>query len=104
MTEITRQEADERVGTGPFEEAKEPWRFGVLYTKTWRAPLVHGLTDIWRERCRQYWMSVERRFGVIFSERRDAYDEYTETITTMATLLVILPAERYPARQSEEVH
>lgn len=101
---ITVREAKRKLGSGPFEEPKRPWRFGELYTRTWKAPLVHGLTDIWRQRCEQYWENVERRFGVIFSERRDAYDEYTETVTTMATLLVILPAKRYPPRQSEAVH
>lgn len=101
MATITKQEAEARVGPGPFEEPRTPWRFGRLYARTWRAPLVHGLTDVWRERCHAYWARVERRFGVIFSAPRNAYDAETETVTTVATLLVILPAERRPPRQRE---
>ena len=86
---------------GPFETPKEgPFVLGKLYTKTWRAPGVHGVNETWAKRCREYWERVEQRFGYVFSDHRNAFDDATLTITTYATPLVMLKGERYPHRDN----
>ena len=82
---------------GPYEKPKTPFKVGELRTKVWRAPFTHGLTDLWRERCREYWERVEQRFGIVVSERADDwYDdpELGPCVMTAATVLVILKGDR----------
>lgn len=90
--------AAEPIRQGPFETTPAHWKVGTLLTKTWQAPIVHGVTAIWAERCRGYWERIEQRYGVVLTDHRNAYDDETGTITTFAAILVILPAERYPKR------
>lgn len=89
--------AAQPVNPGPFEKPRKPYAVGGLYSRTWTAPFVHGVTETWAARCRGYWERVEQRFGLILSDHRNAYDEATGTITTFATVLMILPGERYVA-------
>ena len=101
MSETARSQ----IGYGPFETPSKRFYPGILYTKTWRAPFTHGLTDVWRERCRAYWERVEQRFGVVFSERRDAWTDDPEIgpcVVTYATPIAIVPGERIPL--GEKVH
>lgn len=67
----------------------------VLYTKTWQAPLVNGVTDEWRNRAAGYWERLEKKYGVIWSRPVIDYDAETGCIVTMATPLVLVPGERY---------
>lgn len=68
---------------------------GKLYTMTWRAPLVMGVTDEWRNRVAGYWERLEKKYGVIWSRPVIDYDEETSCIVTMATPLALIPGERY---------
>ena len=87
---------------GPFETPKEgPFVLGKLYSKTWQAPFVHGVTQMWADRCRGYWERVEQRFGYVFSDHRNDYDPHTGTITTFATPLGMLKGDRYPHRSEQ---
>jgi hypothetical protein len=84
---------------GPFDVPDTPFVLGKkgLRSKTWRAPFTHGLTDAWRERCRLYWEGVEQRFGVVMSERRDAWDEVEglgPVVVTYAVPIAILKGTR----------
>jgi hypothetical protein len=96
------------ISTGPWEKPRKGAMVkGRLYVMSWRAPFTHGLTDLWRNRCREYWERIESRFGVVFSERRDAWSDdpvHGPCVTTMATVLLVLPGKRYEPRPSEEVH
>lgn len=89
---------------GPYETPKKPFAIKTLYTRTWQAPYVHGVNETWAKRAFEYWERIEQRFGVVMSDHRNAHDEETGTITTFATCIAILKGERYPARQSEELH
>ena len=89
---------------GPYEKPKTPFEVGKLYTRTWRAPFTNGLTDIWRKRCHEYWENVERRFGVVFSEPRNAWEDSPEVgpvVVTYATIIGILKGDRYDVPESE---
>ena len=91
---------------GPFEELPPHMRKpGQLLSRTWQAPVVHGVTAIWEERIRGYWERVMLRYGVVVSAPRNEYDAATGTITTFAALTAVLSGvQRYPKRQSEAVH
>lgn len=89
---------------GPYETPSKKLRVGRLYTRTWQAPMVRGVTAIWEQRIRDYWSRVEQRFGIAVSEPRNVFDGDLGTITTFATVLGVLKGDRYPARQSEAVH
>lgn len=94
----------ELIGKGPFDLVPSHWRSGVLLTRTWQAPIVHGVTQIWADRCRGYWERIERRYGVVLTDHRNAYDDETGTISTVAAVLMIIDGERYPMPRSNEVH
>jgi hypothetical protein len=99
VTETARSQ----IGNGPFETPVKKFYPGELYSKTWRAPYTNGLTDVWRERCRGYWDRVEQRFGVVFSERRDAWTNDPELgpcVVTYATPIAIVKGERIPVGQT----
>lgn len=90
---------------GPFEKPKRPFKVGMLYSRTWQAPFVNGVTKLWAERTEAYWERIERRFGVVFTDHRNAYDEVTSTITTFASPLYIVPGKRFvPGARSERSH
>ena len=92
--------ARSQIGNGPFETPKTEFVINKLYSKTWRAPFTNGLTDLWRQRCHEYWERVEQRFGVVFSEPRNAWTDDLEQgpcVVTYATPLAILSGERIPA-------
>lgn len=87
---------------GPYELPKDgPFVVGKLYTRTWRAPYVHGVNQEWAKRCREYWERIEQRFGYVFSDHRNAFDEETLTISTYATPLAMLKGERIPHRSRQ---
>lgn len=88
-------QAAELAKLGPFKRMKNPTKVGQLKAMTWKAPFVHGVNQVWANRCRDYWDLQERTYGVIYSDHRNAYDEMTSTITTFATVLAIVPGERY---------
>lgn len=93
---------------GPYDvPAKGKLVLGQLYSMTWRAPYTSGLTDVWRERCREYWERVEQRFGIIVTERRDVWavvEGVGPTVTTFAVPMVKLKGDRIPRpRVSETV-
>ena len=98
MTSVAAQPITE----GPFDLLPRGWKQKTLLTKTWQAPIVHGVTRIWAERCEGYWRRIEQRYGVVVTDERNAYDELTGTITTFAAILLILPGERYAMPRSEE--
>ena len=101
MTSVAAQP----IGAGPFEQPKKPFKFGTLYTKVWRAPFTHGLTDVWRRRCHEYWERVEHRFGIVVSEPRNAWADdpaIGPVVATYVTILAILPAERFPAQHRDD--
>lgn len=83
---------------GPFDVPAIPFKIGQLRTKVWRAPYTHGLTDVWRRRCQEYWERVEQRFGVVMSEPRNAWEmtENGPVVATYATPLGILKGARIP--------
>lgn len=68
---------------------------GVLYTKTWQAPFINGVTDEWRQRVAGYWERLEQKHGVIWSKPVIDFDEQTSCIVTAATPLALIPGERY---------
>ncbi len=68
---------------------------GRLYTMTWRAPFVEGVTDEWRKRCAGYWERLEKKYGVIWSRPFIDYDAETGCIVTGATPIALIPGERY---------
>lgn len=89
-----------------FEEPRTPFEHGVLYTRTWTAPFTNGLTDSWRRRCFEYWERVERRFGVVMSEPRNDWavdDIVGPVVVTYATLLYIVPGERFVLPAGERI-
>jgi len=88
---------------------KSDMRQGVLLSRVWRAPFTHGLTDVWRRRCHEYWERVEKRFGVILSEERSAWSDDQiagPVVASYATVLAVVPGRRVVIReqQSEELH
>lgn len=81
-----------------FEQARVPFKVGQLRTATWKAPFTHGMTDIWRRRCIEYWERIEKRFGVILSEPKYDWSDdpvHGPCVTTYATPLAIIPGERF---------
>ena len=78
-----------------FPDMTPPARVGVRYTKTWRAPLVMGVTAEWEKRVAGYWERIEIKYGVIWSRPVITYAEETGCIMTAATVLAIVPGERY---------
>jgi hypothetical protein len=97
LTSTPDRVSAESVVRGPqiFPAFNPPAKIGVLYTKTWQAPVVHGVTDIWAQRIAGYWDRIEKKYGLIMSDHRNAYDDATGTITTFATVLAVIPGERY---------
>lgn len=102
MTQITTV-----TGRPVFEiPRKGEMKAGVLYTRTWRAPFTNGLTDLWRRRCHEYWERIEKRYGVILSEPRNAWEDFPDTgpvVATYATVLAIVPGERYALPDGEKI-
>lgn len=94
--------AAQPITEGPFDLTPETWYVGKLLTKTWRAPIVHGVTKGWAERTEGYWRRIEQRYGIVVTDERNAYDDETGTITTFAAILLILDAPRQPMPRSEE--
>jgi hypothetical protein len=85
---------------GPYEvPLAGPFELGMLYSKTWAAPFVNGVNQTWAERCRGYWDRLGERYGYVFSDHRNAYDEITATITTYATPIALLKGDRRPNRR-----
>ena len=93
--------AAQPITEGPFDLLPHGWKQKTLLTRTWQAPIVHGVTKIWAERCEGYWRRIEQRYGIVVTDERNAYDDETSTITTFAAILVILDAERHPMPRSE---
>lgn len=93
----------EAASLGPFDLLpKHMRRPGQLLSRTWQAPVVHGVTQIWEERIRGYWERIEQRYGVVVSEPRNVYDDATGTITTFAALTAVMQGvERRPMGRSE---
>jgi hypothetical protein len=92
---------------GPFERPKKPYLIGRLYTRVWRAPYTHGLTDVWRVRVAEYWPRVEQRFGVLFSEHKVDWamdPDLGPVVMSAATCIAILKGERYDRPESERVN
>jgi hypothetical protein len=89
------------VTEGPFDLLPRHWKQKTLLTKTWQAPIVHGVTTIWAQRCEGYWRRIEQRYGIVVTDERNAYDDETGTITTFAAILLILPGERYAMPRGE---
>lgn len=90
---------------GPFDVPEEPFKIGRLRSKIWRAPYTHGLTNVWRRRCNEYWERVEERYGVVMSEPRHAWemvDEVGPVVATYATPLAILKGERIARPRTSE--
>lgn len=81
-----------------FPAFDPPAEVGKLYTRTWQAPFVNGVTDEWQNRVAGYWERIEQKYGVIISRPVIDYDDATGTITTMATILVVVPGERYSVK------
>jgi hypothetical protein len=89
---------------GPFERPKTPFVVGALRTRVWRAPFTNGLTDVWRQRCNEYWERVEQRFGIVVSEPRNAwYDDpdIGPVVASYVTVLGILKGDRFDRPESE---
>lgn len=78
-----------------FPDFNPPAALGVLYSKTWKAPFVNGVTDEWTQRVAGYWERIEQKYGLIMSQPAIDYLDETGTITTFATVLAIVPGERY---------
>jgi len=92
------------LGRGPFEQVPAHWKPGTLLTRTWQAPFTHGLTDIWRQRCAEYWERIEQRYGVVLTDHRNAHDIVDglgPVVATFAAIYVILPGERTHPRPKE---
>lgn len=93
---------------GPFDvprHDKGDFILGKLYTKTWRAPYTHGLTDVWRKRAIEYWARIEERYGYVFSECRTSWemiDELGPVVVTYATPLAKLKGARIPRPATPE--
>lgn len=97
QTSLSTTERQVRPSDGPF--LKTDAVVGQLYMKIWRAPFVHGVNELWAQRCAEWWARHGLRHGVVWSDHRNAYDPLTETITTYATPLHVLPGRRYDARE-----
>jgi hypothetical protein len=93
--------AAQPITEGPFDLLPRKWKVGTLLTKTWQAPIVHGVTSIWAQRAEGYWRRIEQRYGIVVTDERNAYDELTGTITTFAAILLILPGERHAMPRGE---
>ncbi len=92
---------------GPFDVPSIKYELGkTLLTKTWKAPYTNGLTDIWRQRCMEYWERVEQRFGYVMSEPRNTWamdDTHGPVVVTYATPIAMLKGERIKRpREPEE--
>lgn len=97
MTSVAAQPLSE----GPFDLLPKHWKQKTLLTKTWQAPIVHGVTSIWAQRTEGYWRRIEQRYGIVVTDERNAYDDETGTITTFAAILLILDAPRQPMPRGE---
>jgi hypothetical protein len=89
-----------------FEEPDVPFKVGQLRTRVWAAPYTNGLTDIWRRRCEEYWERIEKRFGVVMSDRKYDWavdDALGPVVATYATPLYIVPGERFKLPKGERI-
>lgn len=92
---------------GTFDVPNHPhgeFVLGKLYTKVWRAPYTHGLTDKWRQCCVEYWERVEQRFGYVFSEPKYTWSldpDVGPVVMTAATPIAKLKGDRVPRPRSE---
>jgi hypothetical protein len=87
-----------------FEKPDAPFRVGQLLSKTWKAPYTNGLTDIWRQRCFEYWDRVSKRFGWVFSEPANDWSMdpiHGPVVTTFVTPLYEMPGERTAKRPDD---
>lgn len=103
-TALSADQRRKELGKGPFEQTPAHWKPGTLLTKVWQAPMTHGLTDIWRQRCEGYWERIEQRYGVILTDHRNAWEGINgvgPVVATYAAILVILPATRTHPRPKE---
>jgi len=78
-----------------FPDFNPPAQMGKLYTKTWKAPFINGVTDEWTNRVAGYWERLEQKYGLIWSRPVITYDDETGCIFTAATIVAIVPGERY---------
>lgn len=104
--EAARLRADAMPSTLMFEQPKTPFEYGELRSRVWQAPYTNGLTDLWRQRCHEYWQRIEQRFGVIMSEPRNAWamdDIYGPVVGTYAVTLIVLPGKRILVPQGERI-
>ncbi len=91
-----------------FEQPKDPnvLKLGFLLSRTWKAPYTNGLTDIWRNRAREYWERIEKRFGLILSEHKTDWavvDDVGPVVSTYATVRVVMPGERFKLPEGERL-
>lgn len=92
-----------------FDTPKGDWRKGAAKVRTWKAPYTHGLTDLWRKRCIEYWARVEARFGVIMSEPRNVWGmdpDIGPVVCTYAVVVAVVPGKRVemPREEQGRVH
>lgn len=89
-----------------FEKPARPFTYSELRSRVWQAPYTNGLTDIWRERCMEYWERIEQRFGVIMSSPRNAWamdDIYGPVVGTFAVVLLVVPGQRFIVPAGERI-
>lgn len=104
--DAARKRAAEMPSSLRFEQPRQPFEYGELRSRVWQAPFTHGLTDVWRRRCNEYWARIEQRFGLIVSEPRHAWADdiiHGPVVGTYAVVLVVLPGERFVIPAGERI-